>query len=356
MIEPKRVLFSWTSRRQFFIGSIIIIFMLGGGLPGAIAQTPDWLKFPMGLDEELSFIPEDNPLTEEKVALGKQLFFDKRLSADNTIACATCHNPQFGFTDGRPVSIGIGEQRGSRNAPSIINRIFSVDQFWNGRAATLEEQAKGPIANSIEMGFTYEGVVKKLRGIKGYQEQFNQVFGTEEFTIDHIAKAIAAYERTILSGNSPFDRSEAGDKTALSEEAKKGRDLFRDKKKTDCVACHAGFNFTDEGYRNTGVGMDKPNPDLGRYEVTEEDSHKGAFKTPTLRDIDLTAPYFHDGSAKTLKDVVEFYDKGGIKNDWLADEIKPLNLTDEEKAALVEFMKSLTGEISLEVLAPELPK
>lgn len=342
--------------KQFIIGFIALSYLLIVTFPELVAQTPYKLKLPLGLQEESIFIPEDNPLTEEKIALGKQLYFDKRLSADNTVACASCHNPRFGFTDGQPFSSGIKGQKGGRSAPTSINRVFSVEQFWDGRAATLEDQAKGPIANPIEMGFTHEAVIKKLRGIKGYRDQFKQVFGTEEFTIDHVAKAIASYERTILSGNSLFDRFEAGDKTALSPAAQKGLELFRDKNKANCVTCHAGFNFTDESYHNIGVGMDKPKPDLGRNEQTKKDDDRGAFKTPTLRDIALSAPYFHDGSAKTLEEVVEFYDKGGIKNQWLSKEIKPLKLTAEEKAALLEFMKSLTGEISLETLAPELPE
>lgn len=349
MVKQKR-------QQQILLGSVVAILVLGSILSESLAQTPLKLNFPLGLNADSAYIPEDNPLTAEKVALGKQLYFDKRLSADNTVACATCHNPRFGFTDGQPVSSGMKGQKGGRSAPTTINRIFSVEQFWDGRAKDLEAQAIGPMANPIEMGFTHEGVVKRVRGIKGYREQFLQVFGTEEFTIDHVGKAIASYERTILSGNSPFDRFEAGDKTALSEAAQKGLALFRDKAKTNCVSCHAGSNFTDESYHNIGVGMEKEKPDLGRYEQTKEDSDRGGFKTPTLRDIALSAPYFHDGSAKTLEDVVEFYNKGGTKNQWLSKEIKPLNLTAGEKAALVEFLKLLTGEIPMEVLAPELPK
>lgn len=312
------------------------------------------LKLPLGLQEDALYIPLDNPLTLEKIALGKQLYFDKRLSRDNTVACASCHNPRFGFTDGQPVSTGIRGQKGGRSAPTTINRAFSKEQFWDGRAADLEAQAKGPIAAPIEMGFTHDEVVKRLRGIKGYREQFKKVFGTEAFTIDHAAKAIAAFERTILSGNSPFDRFEAGDKAALSPAAQRGLALFRGK--ASCVRCHAGFNFTDESYHNIGIGMDKPKPDLGRFDLTKREEDRAAFKTPTLRDIVFTGPYFHDGSARTLEEVVEFYNHGGIKNPQLSEEIKPLRLTAGEKADLVEFMWALTGEIALEVLAPELPQ
>jgi len=253
------------------------------------------------------------------------------------------------------VSTGIKGQKGGRSAPTTINRAFSTLQFWDGRAASLEEQAKGPIVNPIEMGNpSHAPVVERLKEVMGYRAQFKKVFGTEKITIDHVARAIAAYERTILSGNSPFDRFQAGDKTALSEAAQRGLELFKGKAR--CVRCHTGFNFTDEGYHNLGVGMDKPKPDLGRYEITKREEDRGAFKTPTLRDIALTAPYLHDGSAKTLEEVVEFYNKGGIKNPSLSKEIEPLNLTAQEKADLVEFLRSLTGEIALEAYAPEPPR
>jgi|SRR5215510_973750 len=322
---------------------IVYAVLSGAGLATADEYK---VKLPLGLQEEALYVPEDNPLTEEKVALGKQLYFDKRLSIDNTVACASCHNPRFGFTDGKPVSTGIKGQKGGRSAPTTINRAFSKEQFWDGRAASLEDQAKGPIANPIEMGFTPEGVVKRLRGIKGYGDQFQKVFGTADFTIDHVAKAIAAYERTILSGNSPFDKYQAGDKTALSEAAQRGLALFNGK--ANCFRCHTGFNFTDEGFRNIGVGWDsgkKEFTDTAHYQVTKKEGDKGAFKTPTLRNIAQTAPYMHDGSKKTLEDVVEYYGRGGTPNPYLAAEVKPLNLTVSEKKDLVAFLRSLTGEI-----------
>ena len=340
-------------RTTVMIACILIGVCLGVAARGVFADEYT-LKLPLGLQEEALYLPPENPLTPEKIALGKQLYFDQRLSRDNTVACASCHNPRFGYADGQPVSTGLEGQKGGRSAPTIVNRAFSKEQFWDGRAADLEDQAKGPIANPIEMGFTHVEVVKRLSGIKGYRDQFKKVFGTEDVTIDHVAQAIAAFERTVLSGNSPFDRFEAGDTTALSPAAQRGLALFRGK--TNCFRCHAGFNFTDESYRNIGVGMDQPKPDLGRFEVTGREEDRGAFKTSTLRDIALTAPYLHDGSAQTLEDVVEFYDRGGIKNPQLAPEIKPLGLTAQEKADLVEFMKALTGEIALEVLAPELPQ
>ncbi len=336
------------------------ISVVGAILLAALAVQPVGaageykLKVPLGLEDQKPYIPPDNPLTSEKIALGKQLYYDKRLSLDKTVACASCHSPSFGFTDGQPVATGIRGQKGGRSAPTIINRVFSKEQFWDGRAADLEAQAKGPIAAPIEMGFTHEGVIKRLRGIKGYREQFKKVFGTEDFTIDHVAKAIASFERTVISGNSPFDKFEAGDRTALSAAAQRGLTLFRGKAK--CVVCHSGSNFTDEKYHNLGVGMDKPKQDVGRFAVTKRKADRGAFKTATLRDAALSAPYFHDGNARTLEEVVDYYNKGGTKNPHLDKLIEPLGLTAREKADLVAFMQALTGEIALEALGPELPQ
>ena len=310
------------------------------------------LKIPLGLDAEAQYIPENNPLTAEKVELGRKLYFDKRLSADNSVSCATCHSPKFGFTDGSPVSTGINGQKGGRSAPTVVNRLFSKEQFWDGRAEDLEAQALGPVENPIEMGNTLEACVKKLNAIEGYRKEFQKVFGTE-VTADGIAKAIASFERTVISGNSPFDRFKAGEENALSESARRGLELFEGK--ANCVTCHVGFNFTDEGYRNIGVGMDKEAPDSGRFDVTKEETDRGAFKTPTLREIASTAPYMHDGSERTLLDVINFYDKGGITNPYLSTDIKPLKLTDEEKADLVAFMESLTGEMG-EFEEPTLPE
>jgi len=314
------------------------------------AQGEYRLKLPLGLSEQALNIPKDNPLTEEKVALGKQLFFDRRLSVDETITCATCHNPALGFSDGRPLSIGLKGQKLRRNAPAIINRAFGRLHLWDGKASSLEELIL--LALPTKLGSTDEAVGQKLSRIRGYREQFQRVFGTP-VTTDGIAKAIAAFERTILSGNSLFDRFEAGDQTALSPAAQRGLKLFNGK--ANCAKCHTGFNFTDEQFHNTGVGLYDPNLDLGRYHITKRDEDKGAFKTPTLRDIAKTAPYMHDGSLKTLEEVIQFYDKGGIKNPYLSKEIKPLHLTSQEKADLLAFLNALTGE-GLNVTAPRLPK
>lgn len=235
-----------------------------------------------------------------------------------------------------------------RHTPTIVNRLFSDQQLWTGLRPTLEEQALK------DLNRTDEKVVEHLGSIPAYQQEFRKVFGHDLEPIG-VARAIAAYVRTIVSGNSPYDRFKAGDKSALSTEAQRGLTLFEGK--AGCVSCHAGFNFTDENYRNVGVGMDKPNPDLGRYTVTKNESDKGAFKTPTLRDVARRGPYMHDGSEKTLEEVVAYYDRGGVKNPWLSTDMKPLGLTARERADLVEFMKALTGRIDPAVSRPpDLPK
>ncbi len=286
--------------------------------------------------------PKDNPYSTEKAALGKLLYFDTRLSADNSVSCASCHAPQFAFTDGKPVSDGIRSQRGGRSAPTVINRAYSLNQFWDGRAKSLEEQAGGPMQNAIEMGNTHEGVVKSIQAIPGYRPLFVKAFGSGEINIDLTTKAIATYERTVLSGNSPYDRYKAGQKSALNAAQVRGMDIYFNKAK--CDQCHEGINFTLNSFNNLGVGTDKPNPDPGRYEVTKNDADWGAFKTPTLRDIARTAPYMHDGSLATLEAVVDFYNDGGIKNKNLDEKLKPLHLSKSEQTDLVAFLRSLNGE------------
>jgi cytochrome c peroxidase len=208
----------------------------------------------------------------------------------------------------------------------------------------LEEQAVGPIANPIEMGNTHRGAVATLNGIPGYQGQFEAIFGSPDITIDNVGRAIAAFERTIISGNSAWDRFMSGDQNALSESAQRGWTLFQDRERANCIACHAGFNLTDNGYHNLGVGMDDENPDQGRYVVTQSEEDRGRFKTPTLRDILYTRPYMHDGRFWTLEEVVEFYDVGGLENPNLDQEMRPLRLDDQDKSDLVEFMRALDGE------------
>ncbi len=319
-------------------------FVSAGGAadaPGDIPPTP-----PLGLPAVPW--PDDNPYSAAKAELGKLLYFDTRLSSDSTVSCASCHAPEKAFTDGAAVSTGIRGQKGGRSAPTVINRAYSTLQFWDGRAASLEEQAKGPIANPIEMtaektaDAAHETSLKRLRSVAGYVKRFEQAFGTKAITIDHVAQAIATFERTVYSANAPYDRYNAGEARAMSEAQVRGMNVFFNK--AACDSCHLGFNFTDGSYVNIGVGMDRPQPDVGRFAVTGKDEDRGAFKTPTLREIEHTAPYMHDGSLKTLEEVVEHYDKGGIKNPQLDQRMKPLKLSDQEKKDLVAFMRALSGE------------
>lgn len=305
-------------------------------------------KVPLGL-LPIQF-PKDNPYTPEKAELGRLLYFDKRLSLDGSVSCATCHDPKKAFTDNLPVSVGIRGQKGGRSAPTVINRAYSLAQFWDGRAKSLEDQAVGPMANPIEMGHTHDAIIANLNKVPGYQKLFKQVFDHDDCDIDMVAKAIATFERTVLSGNSPYDKYKAGKKSAMSPSQVRGMDVYFNKAK--CDQCHEGINFTTNAYHNLGVGTDQPKPDAGRFDFTQNEADWGAFKTPTLREIARTAPYMHDGSLKTLEEVVEFYDKGGIKNKNLDEKMKPLNLTDQDKKDLVEFMKALNGEGWQQITAP----
>ncbi|MDE3242998.1 MAG: cytochrome-c peroxidase [Nitrospirota bacterium] len=298
-------------------------------------------------------IPPTNLNYAAKIALGKQLYFDGRLSKNNAVSCAFCHNPGTGFADPRQTSIGVGGGVGGRQAPTVYNTGFLPLQFWDGRAGSLEEQAIGPIVNPVEMAETHENVVKKLGKIKGYRQQFHAVFGTD-VNLQGIAEAIAAYERTVVSTNSAFDKYMLGDADAMDGAAIRGMALFKGKAR--CVLCHNGPNFTDNRFHNLGVPQTGPmKEDLGRYYVTRQDRDKGAFKTPTLRSIAETAPYMHDGVFKTLEEVVDFLDKGGAVNPNLSPLIKPLGLTQREKADLVGFLNALAGEpVKFEM--PKLPK
>lgn len=293
--------------------------------------------------------PEDNPYTKEKEDLGRILYFDKRLSSNQTVSCATCHNIPCAYSDCRILAIGIDDSVGTRHSPTIINAAYARLLFWDGRASSLEEQCKGPIGNPKEMTLdkdvheAHRECVKRVINIAGYRPLFKKAYGTEEITLDRLSKAIATFERTVLSGNSPYDKYKAGDKTAMTEEQIRGMKIFMDRK-VGCANCHSGFNFTDEKFNNIGVGMDAEHPDLGRYMITHEEKDWGAFKTPTLRESEHTAPYMHNGSLATLEDVIDYYDKGGTPNKNLHPLLKPLHLTPEQKQALVSFMKALSGE------------
>ena len=364
---------------------------LNAGLPGkgavSTAEIEKWLadpknheklevELPAGLAVGQSQIAglEKNPLTRAKIELGRQLYFDTRLCSDDTVSCASCHHPEEGFAKHTKTGVGIGGQKGGRNSPVSYNRILSSLQFWDGRAESLEAQAVGPIQNPIEMGNTHEACVATLQDIPGYAKQFKAVFGADTISIDHVGMAIASFERTIVTGPTPFDYAEAlrpfkaltaedladlktDDAAAfakyeaavaaakadpMSDSAARGRELFFSER-VGCATCHVGANLADEKYHNLGIGMDAKEPDLGRYVVTKVEADKGAFKTPTIRNVEFSAPYMHDGSLATLMDVVEHYNKGGTPNKWLSDKVKPLKLTDQEKLDLVEFMKACTG-------------
>lgn len=335
---------------KFMAGALLPAIFLGFGFGAEhAAPKPRNPREPLGLVPVVW--PRDNPYTPEKAELGRVLYFDPRLSADGSVSCATCHSPKFAFTDGAAVSTGIRGQKGNRSAPTVINRAYSLAQFWDGRASTLEEQAKGPMANPLEMGNTHDAIVDNLKKVQGYRLLFAKVFGTEDFTIDQVAKAITTFERTLMSGNSPYDRYQAGQKNAMTPAQVRGMNVFFDKAK--CDACHEGVNFTSNMYANLGVGIDKPEPDVGRFAVTHDSKDWGAFKTPTLREIAHTAPYMHDGSLKTLEDVVEYYDKGGTPNKNLDQKIKSLHLTPQDKKDLVAFLNSLSGEGWQNIKPPE---
>ncbi|HEY7533302.1 MAG TPA: cytochrome c peroxidase [Nitrospiraceae bacterium] len=297
--------------------------------------------------------PSTNLNYVQKVELGKQLYFDTRLSKNNSVSCAFCHNPGTGFADARQVSIGAFGTAGGRQAPTVYNTAFIPLQFWDGRAGSLEEQAIGPIHNPIEMAETHETVVPKIAKIAGYQKQFRAVFG-KDVSLQSIAEAIAAFERTIVSQNSAFDKYVIGERAAMDEAAVRGMDLFKGKAR--CILCHNGPNFTDNRFHNLGVPQVGPlKEDLGRYQISRAAKDKGAFKTPTLRSIVETAPYMHDGAFKTLEEVIDFLNAGGGGGENLSPLMKPLNLTSEEKTDLLAFLKALTGA-PLKIEVPKLPK
>lgn len=362
---------------------------LTSGIPGngplTVAEIKKWLaqpgvhevlkvELPLGLNAGKPKGLEANPLTRAKIELGRQLYFDPRLSADRSVSCASCHAAEEGWARHTQFGVGIKGQLGGRNSPVSYNRILSDLQFWDGRADSLESQAKGPIANPIEMGNSHGNAVATIAANEGYRLEFEAIFGKPGVTIDNMAKAIASFERSVVTGPSPFDYYEAllpfsklakedfddmkkDDKptyaryqrlSSLAKEhpmsagAVRGRDLFFSMR-VNCAACHVGANLSDEKYHNLGVGMDKPQPDLGRYAQTKSEKDKGAFKTPTIRNVALTGPYMHDGSQHTLEEVVAWYDKGGHPNPHLDEKIKPLKLTKQEQQDLVEFIKACTG-------------
>ena len=300
---------------------------------------------PLGLDLYRA-IPADNPMSVEKVALGRRLFHDRRLSRDGTISCATCHDPARTFTNGLAVAVGVGGAIGRRNVPTIVNRVYGQTFFWDGRAASLEEQAGQPLLNPREMATTPEAVVATVQRDADYVTAFRAVFGRAPDWED-VRRALASFVRSVRSGNSPNDRFTDGDEAALSEEEQRGRRLFLGR--ADCWRCHRGPNLTDEQFHNTGVAfLGGELTDPGRFAVTGLSDDRGAFKTPTLREVVRTAPYMHDGSLATLADVVEFYNRGGNPNPELDSKIRPLELSAHDQAALVAFLGALAGTVEEE--------
>jgi cytochrome c peroxidase len=305
------------------------------------SAPPLLLAVPSGLSPIL-LVPWDNPLTADRVSLGRRLFFDKRLSRDGRVACASCHQPRHAFADRRPIAIGIGGRTGRRNVPSIVNRAYARVLFWDGRMAALEEQALAPLTSPAELGSTIEEIVDRLAADAGYVASFQRAFGDASITGARMAQALASFERTLLSGDSAVDRYETGGrKDALSPAAARGLGLFRGKAR--CHICHDGALFSDGRFHNTGVSWARLPIDLGRFEVTGAEADRGAFRTPSLRDVSRTAPYMHDGSFRTLPDVVAFYDRGGNRNPNLDGVIQPLRLTGGERRDLVAFLEALTG-------------
>jgi cytochrome c peroxidase len=300
------------------------------------------LEIPLGLDLYLP-IPRDNVLTPAKAELGRKLFFDQQLSRDGTIACASCHDPLHAFSNGLPLSRGISERIGRRNVPSLVNRGYGRQFFWDGRARTLEDQVLKPIEDPNEMDTSVADLVARLNLGQEYRAEFRAAFRRDPDR-EGLARALASYVRTILSGNAPIDRYLAGDSAALSPQAQEGFELFRGK--ANCSACHPAPAFTDEFFHNTGVAWkDGRFLDEGRAAVTGNEEDRAAFKTPTLREIPNTAPYMHDGSIATIEKVIEFYDRGGNDNPFRDRAIRRLGLTEKEKGALRAFLYSLQGDV-----------
>ncbi|NOX43505.1 MAG: c-type cytochrome [Gammaproteobacteria bacterium] len=294
--------------------------------------------------------PANNLSTTQREELGKMLFFDPRLSGSNWISCGTCHNPALGWSDGLPTAIGDGQKILGRSTPTIINTAYIPLQMWDGRFRSLEHQAIGPIEDAGEMNQNLDKAIGELKAIQGYRDAFEAAYPGEGISKKTIAKAIASFERTVVSTDAAFDRWIKGDTAAMTAAALRGFKVFEGK--GNCVKCHSEFNFTDNGFHNIGL---KDARDAGRYAIRKVKILIGAFKTPTLRDIALTAPYMHNGTYATLEEVVAHYDRGGDEKENRSPNIKPLNLAKGEKHDLVEFLKSLTGE-ALQITFPQLPQ
>jgi cytochrome c peroxidase len=292
--------------------------------------------------------PGDEPPSQDLVHLGKVLFFDPRLSYNDSMSCATCHIPALAFSDGRSIGIGAQGSKLVRNAPHLINLAWATVLQWDGKQSQLDVQALAALKNPLVMNLPLDKAVEKLKAVSYYSDQFQKLFPKDGVTSENLGKALGAFERSLISTNSPFDKYMGGDKNALSPQAIRGLELFQGKAK--CSSCHDGANFTDESYHNIGVKSD----DIGRGAIVKEPNMQKAFRTPGLRNISLTAPYMHDGSIKTLEDVVQFYNEGGTNRDGIDPLIKPLNLTPAEAFDLLSFLVALTDPIAMD--PPEVPK
>lgn len=297
-------------------------------------------------------IPADNPMTVEKVWLGRQLFFDERLSIDNSRSCNSCHVCQHGLSDGFQTAIGAENKRLSRNSPTLWNIGYHTQFYWDGRGDSLEKQAMAEWTGAnMGVGERTGEIVAKINALQGYRTQFQKVFQSDA-TAENMMQAIAAFERTIIGGNTPWDRWRAGDKTAISQSAFRGWNIFQGIK---CNNCHDGLLFTDQQFHNIGIGMDQPEPDVGRFKVTNKPEDTGAFKTPTLRDVAKSAPYFHNGSAKTLEEAVDIMVGGGKPNEHLdTKNLKPQRVMPEQREDLLNFLRALTVDCNLS--KPPLPQ
>jgi cytochrome c peroxidase len=321
--------------KRGFIFSLILVSLFGVSCVSA-DDASKWLR------PVLIPAPADNKITPQRVALGKLLYFDTRLSRDDSISCASCHSPDKAWADKESKALGIEGRRGSRNSPTILNTAYQNRQFWDGRVKTLEDQALGPIQASVEMDMNLTALILKLNAIKGYVELFEKAYLGDGITKETLAKAIASFERTIVSSESDFDRFIKGDEDAISKEAKRGFELF--KSKARCVLCHDKFNFSDGSFHNIGLG----DSDIGRYALKKRSAWYHAFKTPTLRNISKTSPYFHDGSVKTLEEACYICANGGR---FKYDTKKSLYIIDNklnknEIKDLVSFLETLDSKSS----------
>lgn len=341
------------------LGLAFATLVCAAGAAHAAGDTAHGVPAPGAGDKvwALGKVPDaaDNPLTPAKVELGKALFFDPRLSGNGTVSCATCHNPALGWSDGLKTGVGINGTVLGRATPTIVNVAYNTQFMWDGLKKSLEDQALGPMKTPEEMKTDFNAVVRLLGSVDGYVAMFNKAFPSEPIGEETIAKAIAAFERTVVSKDSRFDRWLSGDRKAITAQEYRGYQVFNDPERGNCAKCHGGPNFTDNGYHNIGLKQADGKADEGRFKIKAVASMKGAFKTPTLRDIALTAPYFHDGSATTLMEVVEHYNRGGDDKSNLSKDVRPLNLSNAEKDDLVAFLQALNGR-PVAVAIPALPQ